>query len=54
MMTVEADEHEIRIFSEFGHAAATLMRGTGTPANLVGSGGVIIEPPTIVRWPLAA
>ncbi len=57
-VTVEADEREIRLFSELGHVAAALLRANGTHASLFGSGGrithcpaipvrVCVEPPTL-------
>lgn len=40
-VTVEADAREIRLYSEQGHMAATLLRAVGSTASLYGSGGRI-------------
>lgn len=40
-VTVEADEREIRLYSEQGHIAAALLRAVGSTASLYGSGGRI-------------
>lgn len=41
MVTVEADAAEIRLYSEQGSMAATLLRAVGADASLCGSGGRI-------------
>jgi hypothetical protein len=41
IVTVEADEREIRLYSEQGHIAAAMLRDTGINTSLFGSGGVI-------------
>jgi site-specific DNA recombinase len=40
-VTVEADEREIRLYSEQNHAISTLLRASGTHAIKCGSGGRI-------------
>lgn len=40
-VTIEADEKEIRLYSEQGHVATTLLRAVGSTAGLCGSGGRI-------------
>jgi hypothetical protein len=42
-VTVEADEHEIRLYSEQGHIAAAMLRASGTHTSLYGSGGRIVD-----------
>lgn len=41
VVTVEAEEREIRLFSERGHFAAAMLRAAGSHASLFGSGGRI-------------
>ena len=41
VVTVEADEREIRLYSEQGHIAAALLRASGTHTSLYGSGASI-------------
>ncbi len=41
VVTMEADEREIRLYSEQGHVAAALLRAAGSSASLCGSGGRI-------------
>jgi hypothetical protein len=53
VVTMEADEREIRLYSEQGHIAAAMLRATGTHASLCGSGGAILVTPTF-RLSLAA
>ena len=40
-VTVEADERQIRLFSDLGNVAAALLRANGMHASLFGSGGRI-------------
>jgi hypothetical protein len=41
-VTVEADEHEIRLYSEQGHIATAMLRASGTHTSLYGSGGPLL------------
>jgi hypothetical protein len=41
MVTVEADEREIRLLSDQGHVSAALLRSSGNNAIKIGSGGRI-------------
>ena len=41
VVSIEADEREIRLYSEQGNVAVALPRANGTNASLYGSGGRI-------------
>jgi hypothetical protein len=53
-VTVEADEREVRLYSEQGEVAASLLRVAGPHASIDGSGGLIDELSTWHRLPVAA